>query len=340
VRAEGLRSYVCVPLLRGQRRMGILEVFARTPGRFDLDDVALLELVAAFVAPLLELSDLERHLQSLQNERASSFREWSAQLAAAADAERTDLGAALVATAAGWAEDTTTVQRAAEDVLRLSDGLRTRTGFQFDLVPLVRANLVGRLAQLHEIDVDLRLDEWPATLPSGLTSRLYLVVLALAEEAAAVAHSSVRLIFTSDEDALAVEIHDDREAPPGGIQVLPVPPDVLNAVRHLGGSVDFVDPADSASAGVRVVIPRRRLDALGDTLTLRERAVLECLRRGRSNRELATELGISPKTLQNHLTALYRKLGVTSRAEAIRYAERAGMPSGQRVDSSWEGSHG
>ena len=39
--------------------------------------------------------------------------------------------------------------------------------------------------------------------------------------------------------------------------------------------------------------------------------------RGRSNRDIATELVISEKTVKNHIRAIYDKLGVGSRAEAM-----------------------
>jgi pimeloyl-ACP methyl ester carboxylesterase/DNA-binding CsgD family transcriptional regulator len=52
-------------------------------------------------------------------------------------------------------------------------------------------------------------------------------------------------------------------------------------------------------------------------LTDRERRALQLLREGMSNARIAGELGIAEKTVRNHLSNLYRKLGVRSRAEAI-----------------------
>jgi DNA-binding NarL/FixJ family response regulator len=59
-------------------------------------------------------------------------------------------------------------------------------------------------------------------------------------------------------------------------------------------------------------------DELGlGSLTAREREVLNLLARGLSNREIAEELVITNKTVKNHLSRVYEKIGVHSRAEAI-----------------------
>ena len=53
------------------------------------------------------------------------------------------------------------------------------------------------------------------------------------------------------------------------------------------------------------------------TLTAREREVLNLLARGMSNRDIAEDLVITNKTVKNHLSRIYEKIGVHSRAEAI-----------------------
>ncbi|HEY4115875.1 MAG TPA: response regulator transcription factor [Rhizomicrobium sp.] len=55
-------------------------------------------------------------------------------------------------------------------------------------------------------------------------------------------------------------------------------------------------------------------------LTGQEMKVLEALASGRSNKEIAAALGLSPNTVKTHTANLYAKLGVTSRTRAVNAA--------------------
>ena len=57
-------------------------------------------------------------------------------------------------------------------------------------------------------------------------------------------------------------------------------------------------------------------------MTLRQRAVLWQLMRGRSNRQIADELGIAEETVKVHLKALFVEAGVRSRLELALWAQR------------------
>jgi DNA-binding NarL/FixJ family response regulator len=59
-------------------------------------------------------------------------------------------------------------------------------------------------------------------------------------------------------------------------------------------------------------------------LTARERQILHLVAAGVANKGIARTLGVSPNTVKFHLSALFHKLGVGSRAEAIAAAARAG----------------
>lgn len=60
-------------------------------------------------------------------------------------------------------------------------------------------------------------------------------------------------------------------------------------------------------------------------LSSRERAILALITKGLSNAEIAEQLGISDKTVRNHVSRLFEKLAVTSRAQAIVLAHAQGF---------------
>jgi DNA-binding NarL/FixJ family response regulator len=69
-------------------------------------------------------------------------------------------------------------------------------------------------------------------------------------------------------------------------------------------------------------------------LSEREGVVLEAVARGLSNREIGRQLWISEQTVKFHLRNVYRKLGISSRTEAARYAYRTGLVAALTVESA------
>jgi two-component system response regulator NreC len=95
--------------------------------------------------------------------------------------------------------------------------------------------------------------------------------------------------------------------------------DILQAIRAVARGETYVAPQlvglDLTSAG------RRAVGAF-DGLSQREREVFELLVRGRSNPQVASELCISPKTVETHRAHIMRKLGLHSIVELVRFAAR------------------
>lgn len=70
-------------------------------------------------------------------------------------------------------------------------------------------------------------------------------------------------------------------------------------------------------------------DAVFSALSERERDILEQICAGRTNIEVGKNLFISEKTVRNHLTRIFEKLGVSTRAQAIVFAHEHGFRSGE-----------
>jgi DNA-binding NarL/FixJ family response regulator len=60
-------------------------------------------------------------------------------------------------------------------------------------------------------------------------------------------------------------------------------------------------------------------------LSAREREVLELISSGATNAEIAAKLYLSPHTVKEHTSSVYRKLGARNRAEAVQLAQRVGL---------------
>jgi LuxR family maltose regulon positive regulatory protein len=119
---------------------------------------------------------------------------------------------------------------------------------------------------------------------------------------------------------------------------------LLASVRHAGGDLrdaralaeqarDLIEGfADSGSLPVlleqaeqSLSAPSRRRVELAAPLTERELAVLRLLPTRLSNREIGRELYVSVNTVRTHAQAVYRKLGVATRAEAVTHARQLGL---------------
>ena len=159
-----------------------------------------------------------------------------------------------------------------------------------------------------------------------------------------------RVVATEQPDVVLMDLSLGEGA--GGAEItarlraLPEPPQVLvlttydteaDILRALdAGALGYLlkdAPAEQLFAGIRatargetVLAPSvaarlvRRAAAPGPVVTEREVEVLELLSRGLGNREMARELLVSEATVKSHLSHVYTKLGVDTRAGAVAAA--------------------
>jgi two-component system competent response regulator ComA len=79
------------------------------------------------------------------------------------------------------------------------------------------------------------------------------------------------------------------------------------------------------SADLLWELRRKVADQKDSSFNVQERQILEALAQGKSNEESARFLLMSQRTLERHLTCLYRKLEIKSRGTAVREARRRGI---------------
>ena len=93
------------------------------------------------------------------------------------------------------------------------------------------------------------------------------------------------------------------------------PEEIAAAIRsvHTGDA-----PLDPKAA--RALLESRRTATESASLTDRERQVLDLVRQGLANKQIARRLGISERTVKAHLTSVYSSLGVSDRTQAALWA--------------------
>ncbi len=132
-----------------------------------------------------------------------------------------------------------------------------------------------------------------------------ILILTVSEDPATLArslHAGARgyLVYSRfAPDELLTAIHavaEGEELPPSPAVAL-----ALGDIPHEEAAVDLLSES-------RVVEP----------LTAREKQILDLISDGRSNFEIAQALSVEEKTVKNHITRLYSKLGITNRYQAIR----------------------
>jgi DNA-binding NarL/FixJ family response regulator len=103
--------------------------------------------------------------------------------------------------------------------------------------------------------------------------------------------------------------------------------DILPAVRSVVAGKPYVTPSIARvllEDYIRVLKQNNATDSY-DLLTEREKEVLQILAEGKSNKEVAQLLNLSPHTVDTHRTNLMQKLNLHNTAEIVLYAVRKGV---------------
>ncbi len=136
--------------------------------------------------------------------------------------------------------------------------------------------------------------------------------------------TKILVLTTYDDD---VWLFDAIRAGASGYLLKDTPREkVLEAIRGTVSGQAFVDPAVAGKllqqTASQQVQPATQIT---DKLTGREEDVLRLMARGLSNAEIAAQLYLSEGTVRNHVSAIFAKLAVTDRTQAVIIAIRHGL---------------
>jgi two-component system nitrate/nitrite response regulator NarL len=97
--------------------------------------------------------------------------------------------------------------------------------------------------------------------------------------------------------------------------------DLIQTVRLVAGGNLVIDPQLVVALAEELTQVKER-NRKAQTLTARELEVLQLLAFGRSNKDIAELLDLSPDTVKTHLTHIFEKLGASDRTAAVAEALR------------------
>jgi DNA-binding NarL/FixJ family response regulator len=100
--------------------------------------------------------------------------------------------------------------------------------------------------------------------------------------------------------------------------------DVIRAVRAAVAGEVHLDPAAARALATALRAPASAAAAL----TRRERDVVTQVAEGRTNRQIASRLGVTERTARTHVSNILAKLGLSSRTQLAMWAVREGLVEG------------
>ena len=133
---------------------------------------------------------------------------------------------------------------------------------------------------------------------------------------------NVRLVFLTMHRDAAYARRALEAGAAGFVLKHSAPAELVLAVRAALQGRTFVTP--DLAAEVFRKTTKEAADPLGAT-TPRQREILQLLAEGKSAKQIASALGLSPRTVEFHKYALMESLGIENSAELIRYAVKHGI---------------
>jgi two-component system, NarL family, response regulator NreC len=133
----------------------------------------------------------------------------------------------------------------------------------------------------------------------------------------------VLILTVHEEESLLKEVV--RMGASGYIVKRAAQEDLLHAIRVVARGDLYIHPTMTRALFNEAPAYDPQQMPESETLTLREIEVLQLLAKGYTNRQIAENLSLSPRTVEGHRANLSGKLGLHSRVELVEYAEKHGL---------------
>lgn len=191
---------------------------------------------------------------------------------------------------------------------------------------IVRAGISNTLKELPDLEIVGEVGDGPSLLVALAQTRPHLLLMDVTmpdfDPIAAIRQIRVRYPALK---ILVVSAYDDDVYVQGllgvgvdGYHLKDQPlSDLRLAVQRVQAGERWI-----SSRLVDKLVSRTSLSTDSPTLTTRQREMLQLLQQGFDNQTIARQMSLSVKTVENHLTRLYRQLNVQSRLEAVNYISR------------------
>ena len=198
--------------------------------------------------------------------------------------------------------------------------------------PVVRAGLEDLLAGVDDMEVCASATGGEEAVKAALEHQPDVVLMDLSMPGLDGIEATRRLAAEApDVHVIALTSFSDRDRILRAIDAGAVgyllkdtdPSELLNGIRAASRGESPLDPR-AATAVVRA----RAGTEPADDLTPREREVLALVATGLPTKQIADRLELSEKTINAHLTSVYRRIGVSGRTQAALWAHRHGLAGG------------
>jgi DNA-binding NarL/FixJ family response regulator len=199
----------------------------------------------------------------------------------------------------------------ADDHLVVAEGFRALLREEFDLVGVVHD---GRalLAAAEELQPDIIVADLSMPQLNGLDAIRHLKL----------SHPKIRIVVLTMHRDTELAVAAFRAGASGYILKISPVEELVTAIREAALDRAYVTTLLSKDL-ISVLLEAHRSETdSGDTLTLRQREVLQLVAEGKTTKEIASTLHISPRTAESHKYDIMQILGVSTTAELIQYAVR------------------